>query len=96
MMTQSEIETWRPIEGFSRYEVSDHGRVRSWAVQGSPSKRSAVPKIMKVDRKIHRYGYPSVIISTDDCQRATFVIHALVLRAFVGPPVRPKYRGSAS
>ncbi len=68
------METWLPVPGWSDYEVSDLGRVRSrkygfWMIMGGQPQPGA---------------YPRVRLS-DGTRRRAFGVHQLVLLAFVGP-----------
>lgn len=38
-------ERWRPIPGFTCYEISDHGRVRSW--RDWPGRRCKLPMMLR-------------------------------------------------
>lgn len=68
-------ETWRQVIGHPWYEVSDHGRVRSYKQwRGSPVPRILIPTIGKK-------GYPFVGIDGIPGRQ----VHSLVLEAFVGP-----------
>lgn len=71
-------ERWLPVPGASRYEVSDHGRVRS-LVRWTP------PRILSPAKS--RKGYLTVGIFTDagGGRPRTARVHHLVLEAFVGP-----------
>ena len=73
------LERWKRIEGFNDYEVSTHGRVRSW-------RKRSEPKVLKV-------GYaPSDVLIVSLCNadgKKTQQVRALVLRTFMGP--RPKH-----
>lgn len=82
-MTISEI--WKPIDGCAGwYEVSNLGRVGSWAMVGrggaagkrSPTMRILNPKVGK--------GYKHVKININGKIRTAHV-HTLVLSTFVGP-----------
>lgn len=64
------IERWRVVPGFPRYQVSDAGRVRGPHGVMTP--------------RVHPHGYLRVNLRRDG-QRGTFVIHRLMLEAFVGP-----------
>ncbi len=72
-------ERWKPVPGFEgRYEVSDHGRVRSllrWRNQPGPRLVRTHP---------NPDGYLSVGLYAPDGSRVTFRVHGLVLLAFVG------------
>lgn len=71
-------ETWKPIDGYPKYEVSDTGRVRSfWFTRGTTEPRILRPA---ADPK----GYLHVRLSNDEGAR-TFKVHPLVARAFLGP-----------
>lgn len=66
-------ESWLPVPGYEgHYEVSDLGRVKS-------HKRSS-PRILKPG--ISTGGYPLVTLCLNG--RATWLVHRLVMRAFVG------------
>ena len=71
-MTQ---ERWKRISDYADYEVSSHGRVRSW-------RKRTEPKVLKV-------GYaPSDVLIVSLCNengKKTQQVRALVLRTFLGP-----------
>ena len=72
-------ETWRTIPGVDdRYEVSDLGNVRSYALRGRTDRRADAPRLLRpiVD------GGKYLCVGIDD---RLWKIHALVLTAFVGP-----------
>lgn len=79
-------EIWKPVEDWPGYEVSDHGRVRSW-------KRPASGRVWAVDytrpprnlKQDVRNGYPSVVLCDKDAGRKWASVHRLVLSAFCGP-----------
>ena len=63
-------ETWRAVPGYEgRYEVSDHGRVRSL--------------LRGLMHPWHGFGYPMVRLY--DGAYKNMRVHRLVLMAFVGP-----------
>lgn len=67
------IEQWRTIPGVDpAYQVSDLGNVRSFKVYGAPA-----PRLLK---QADKDGYRVVQLS-----RERFLVHRLVLAAFVGP-----------
>lgn len=72
-------ERWLAVPGYEgRYEISDHGRVRSLlAWRGRPG-----PRIINPTCDTH--GYPTVSLYRDG-ERTTIGVHRLVLEAFVGP-----------
>lgn len=86
-------ERWRPVVGYSGYEVSDHGRVRSWRVggKGNGDKRRAEPRLRKAVRNT-RTGYLYVMLKGPSKLKLRQV-HVMVLEAFVGPrPPRSETR----
>lgn len=78
-------ENWRRIPGFSDYEASDAGRVRSWrrATQW-PHLRS---ECRDVALAFNKKGYALAGVYADGIRskRRTAHVHHLVLEAFVGP-----------
>lgn len=86
----SAAERWLPVPGYEgRYEVSDHGRVRSLAriitrtmADGSIQHQNRPEKIMG-QATCGGSTYPRVSL-TVDYEKKTFTVHSLVLRAFVG------------
>lgn len=84
-------ETWRPIPGWEHlYEVSDLGRVRSFArvyvrADGKPDRKPE--RIMRISAgKARRTGpgYGSVMLQGEG-RKVREYVHRLVLIAFVGP-----------
>lgn len=86
-------ERWKPIPGFEGYEVSDHGRVRSYWKRkslgiglGSQSVLCKEPQCIlaangrQSARKGQRGRYPVVGINS-----RAHAVHRLVMLAFVGP-----------
>ena len=72
------IERWLPVVGFEGiYDVSDHGRVKR--VKGGPG--AVVGRIIR--HCINQYGYPQLVLH-EIPRLKTFVVHHLVLEAFVG------------
>jgi hypothetical protein len=72
-------ETWRPITQWSRYQVSDQGRVRS------------ARKVLT--QRADGHGYFTVTLS-DGPRRRTARVHVLVAEAFLPPrlPGQPQVR----
>jgi len=82
-LSSSASERWRPVpvpEFATRYQVSDHGNVRSLP-------RKHVPRLRALKQCHSTDGYPMVSLSRPD-KHKTFVIHKLVAHAFLGeqPP----------
>jgi HNH endonuclease/NUMOD4 motif-containing protein len=80
-------EIWRPAPGLPGYEVSNHGRVRSWRPLGGAISRrrsmlASTPRLLK--QHLNKGGYLEVAPQSGSRCR-TVRVHALVLGAFVGP-----------
>ena len=85
---------WLPVPGYEGiYEVSDDGRV--WSVRRPHPESMKVPErwgIIKpqyigghvLQQSINRYGYPKISLSKNG-KIKNFMVHRLVLEAFVGP-----------
>jgi NUMOD4 motif len=83
-MTQSEIqlETWVGIPGFSSYQASSLGKIRSVdRMIGGRKLRGVVLRT-----RVSGRGYELVNLTDDDGVKQTRSVHTLVLRTFVGPP----------
>jgi hypothetical protein len=81
-MTDAEREEWRPIPGLDGYDVSDHGRPRSWRKVGRNGGRLETPRILALSR-VGRYF--AFVVTRRDGKYGKFYIHQAVLTAFVGP-----------
>ncbi len=78
---KSQVEFWKPIQGFDGYDVSSFGRVRSWR---SPNGRK-VPLVLT--QQVSRVGYPIVgMYRYADGKRVIKFIHRLVAEAFCLKP----------
>jgi hypothetical protein len=76
-------EVWKAIPDYLGYEVSDHGRVRSyWNPGPGQNIRNLPQKILK--SKLTKGGYPEVGLCKN-LGRSSMLVHRLVLLAFVGP-----------
>lgn len=71
------METWKTVEGFTSYEVSDLGRVRSFKKKSEPG------KILSPGWKGTK-RYQAVCLFEGGVRKLAKV-HHLVLNAFVGP-----------
>lgn len=87
MQQRSEpLEQWRSIEGWPGYEVSDHGRVRSWKQRTKG--RLWLPDYSQPARILRpdvRNGYASVVLSEKGKPVMRASVHRLVVEAFEGP-----------
>lgn len=86
MIADHSAEEWRSVAGFSGYEVSSFGRVRSWRpINGRPETITIDPRIL-AQTKSAAGGHRIVTLCngrrTGNAQR---LVHRLVLESFVGP-----------
>jgi hypothetical protein len=81
MATPLISEEWRPVEGFTGYDVSSLGRVRSWRRQGAAKTFRDIPRIMSAAPDPD--GYPSVWLYGSG-PRVYRRVHILVALAFIG------------
>lgn len=71
-------EIWKPIDGFNgRYEISNYGRLKSYAQNKSGKISTGSP-----DKK----GYLTVTLYDNDGKRQTYKVHRLVTGAFIPNP----------
>lgn len=82
-MTQVSAETWKAVPEFPDYEVSDHGRVRSWRPLRNGSAAPLEPRVLKLDES---QRYLAVKLCAPGQRPLKKVVHRLVLEVFVGPP----------
>ena len=81
-------EQWRWIVGYEgQYEVSSHGRVRSYRFNRAHHTRPAAPRVMRLTER-HAGGYLFLVLRGEDGSKRNMFVHLAVLTAFVGP--RPK------
>lgn len=77
---------WAPVQGWARYEVSDHGQVRSVdIVVRAKGGASATRKGRVLANVMTAAGYHAVTL-TDGKRKTQVFIHRLVARTFIGPP----------
>jgi len=74
-----EQEAWRSVVGHPLYEISDRGRVRSWAKKGPAGGVLATPRMLR--QETMHMGHRRVNLGKGRRQ----TVHVLVLEAFVGP-----------
>lgn len=84
MASTSSTEEWRPIEGFTGYEVSSFGRVRSLPqlVRCRGGMRAIAGQMLKTP--IRGAGYQCVCI-----RKINLLVHRVVAKAFLGSPPFP-------
>ena len=81
------VEEWRPIVGYEgRYDVSNHGAVRSNRKKGDARKIDENGETTDLLKPIpHWRGYLRVALYSVDGTRKFKRIHSLVAEAFIGP-----------
>ncbi len=78
----ADIEEWRAIDGFPRYEVSNLGRVRSWAKRRPPFVADE-PRILTL-AWTGKYLQANLYVGAP-ARGLTRGVHVLVAHAFIGP-----------
>lgn len=89
-------EQWRPVPGYEgRYEVGDHGRVRSLGFYMRNPRGSKTWKSGQALKgfAIQPQGYRGVTLVDENGEHKTHKVHRLVLRAFKGEPPPGKPNG---
>lgn len=71
------METWKTIPGFSRYQVSDAGQIRSLNYKNSG-------KVQILKPAPSPGGYLMTMLQTDNCDYKTVPVHRFVAFAFLG------------
>lgn len=85
-----DAEEWRAVPAFGGvYEVSSHGRVRSWRVRGTKTRADA-PTVMT--GTMHEKGYRQFAFRDADGSVCRWALHRLVLVVFDGPPPSPRHQ----
>jgi hypothetical protein len=75
------VEVWAAVPGFTNYEVSSRGRIRSLSrvvERGNGSPMSVGERILRPSTSRSRVRIPSVTL-TDGPRRRSFYVHKLVL-----------------
>ena len=70
------METWKSIEGWDRYQVSNLGRIKSINY-----KNTGKEKVLSL--RIEKSEYESILISNNG-NKKRFRVHRLVSQAFLG------------
>ena len=78
------MERWKPIPGFSGYEVSTYGRVRTYRPANGRGAFLNEPREIN-PRTITGKPYLRVTLTDNDGQQVTRRVHILVLETFIGP-----------
>jgi hypothetical protein len=81
------MEEWKEITGFSGYEVSSLGRVRSWRVRRWHGRRAATSRLLAVTPNPN--GYLRVMAQGDAGRGRWITVHRAVALAFIGEPPTP-------
>lgn len=77
MSLKQDLEWRRAAWGFSRYEVSNRGDVRSW--------HNLWGRNHVLSPQVNRKGYVTFNLYRDDGVRREVRVHRLVMETFVGP-----------
>jgi hypothetical protein len=77
-------ERWREIPGFSWYEASDLGRIRSYKPVNQYAEPPKRPKLMRTRRGTG--GYLRVTMQDDKGEKRVVPVHLAVAWAWLGPP----------
>lgn len=80
----TDAEHWAQIPEYENYEVSTHGRIRSYVSAGGQNNLKMVSKPKCKQLTIDDRGYFIVGLSKNSQTRA-FSVHKLVLESFIGP-----------
>lgn len=83
---QPTSEQWKPVPGYAgRYEVSDRGRVRrnDWVAVTRRGERKLPARELKTPKT--STGHLSVVLAAPGGGEDRWLVHRLVLTAFVGP-----------
>ena len=74
-------EQWKPIEGFSGYEISNKGNVRSYLINGGIRK---TPYVLKPKKNPNGYLFVNLHIGQHICKSK--YIHRIVAQTFISNP----------
>jgi len=83
------MEQWLPIPGYPGYEVSSHGRVRSYKNRNGRGGFKQKPHILALS-KAKGKKYLRVAVAPEGKPPKWVFVHTLVLTAFNGPKPFPK------
>jgi len=85
-----ENEQWIPAHGYSKYEVSTHGRLR----RAVPGPTTYVGKIINGKPEKQRKGYLRACIMSDEGKPVSVNLHRLICRSFHGPAPSQKHHAA--
>lgn len=91
---KSQIEFWRKIEGYSDFDVSNFGNIRTWRVKkGRKGKGLGCDYVRgntsrPVPVRLHRQGYLNCALFSSKTGKAIKFVHVLVAKAFVPNPMK--------
>ena len=80
------VEIWKDIENFSKYQVSNLGRIKSkgrYTKVGIKNQDKCYRKECIVDGFINKKGYKQVTLYDDNGKPKTMRVHKLVALAFI-------------
>lgn len=80
------VEIWKDIENFSKYQVSNLGRIKSkgrYTKVGIKNQDKCYRKEYIVDGFINKSGYKQVTLYDDNGKPKTMRVHKLVALAFI-------------
>jgi hypothetical protein len=79
-------ERWKPIPGYSMYEASTMGRIRSWVLNNlhHPGVRALRPRLLSTALTPGN-EYPQVCLTPDEGRSKSQKVHGLILLTFAGP-----------
>ena len=83
-------ESWEIIAGFTGYEISTHGRVRTYRPVNGRGPLLTEPREVR-PRSVKGKPYLRVTLSDNDNRQVTRKVHILVLETFTGPRPSPEH-----
>ena len=81
-------EKWKEIEGYSKYLISDYGRIwsKTRVVNTANGKTKTIRKGMFRKPRINMHGYETCNLISDDGHDKHLKVHRLVAMAFIPNP----------
>lgn len=80
------LEKWVKIDGYNHYEISTHGRLRTWD-KTIRLRHKSFPLPLLLQQGTHSQGYKRVQLQ-QNCKFKMELIHRLVAKAFIHNPNR--------